>query len=61
MLLVRILGRLVLVGFMLAAFPCDQFETIHSYGAGFVVGGLWALTAIMLYRIRDILGSGFQI
>ncbi len=51
--LLRMLGRLVLIGFFLMAFPCDRFETIHSFGGGFVIGGLWALSTIFLYRSSD--------
>ena len=51
-----LIGRLVLVGFALMAFPCDRFVTTHSIGAGFVVGGLWAITAAMLYFTRYRLG-----
>jgi len=52
-----LLGRGVLVGFILMAFPCDRFVLIHNIGAGLVVGGFWALTTGMLYRCREKLGA----
>jgi len=53
---VRMLGRMVLIGFLLMAFPCDKFVYTHSVGAGLVVGGFWALTTGMLYYLRNKLG-----
>lgn len=50
---VHILGYLVLAGLLLMLFPCDRFDAIHSTGGGFVKGGLWAFSALMLYRFRD--------
>lgn len=52
----RLLGRAVLAGFILMAFPCDRFEIIHSIGGGLVVGGFWALTTGLLFSLRDRLG-----
>ena len=54
---VRFLGRAVLVGFILLAFPCDKFVGIHSIGGAFVVGGLWGLCTIVLYRVKVLLNS----
>lgn len=51
--LVQILGRAVLAGFILMAFPCDQFGFIHDLGAGLVVGGLWACSTGLLYRVGE--------
>ena len=51
--LVRFLSHLVLAGFFLMVFPCDRFDAIHSTGSGFVIGGLWALTTIMLFRFSE--------
>ncbi len=59
--LVRFLGGLVQAGFILMAFPCDRFVFIHSLGAGFTVGGLWALTSGLLYNVRERLGRGTHI
>ncbi len=49
---VKILGYMVLVGFLLMALPCDVFITTHSVGSGFVIGGLWALSTISLIYFR---------
>jgi len=51
--LIRFLGHLVLAGFFLMSFPCDRFDAIHSTGAGSVVGGIWALSTIMLFRFSN--------
>ncbi|MGM0689564.1 MAG: hypothetical protein ACQESO_08275 [Bacillota bacterium] len=50
---VRILGYLVLTGFILMLFPCDRFDAIHSTGGVFVKGGLWAYSTLMLNRFRN--------
>jgi hypothetical protein len=50
---VRILGYLILAGFLLMFFPCDRFDAIHSTGGGLVKGGLWAFSTLMLYRFKD--------
>ena len=56
-----LLGRGVLAGFILMAFPCDRFVVVHNIGAGLVVGGFWALATGMLYRSRDKLGAGVHL
>lgn len=56
--LARFLGHVVLVGFILMAFPCDIFVTLHSIGGGMVVGGLWAFTTALIYHVREELGAG---
>ncbi len=50
--LVRVLAYLVLAGFIIMLFPCDRFDPVHSTGGGLVKGGLWALSAFMLYYFR---------
>lgn len=47
----RVLGEMVSLGFVIMAFPCDVFVFTHSVGAGIMVGGLWAFTAINLYYL----------
>ncbi|MFU8794718.1 MAG: hypothetical protein ACNA7Z_05055 [Dethiobacteria bacterium] len=50
---VQILGYMVLAGFFLMAFPCDRFDVIHSTGSGLVIGGLWALSTLALFRLKE--------
>lgn len=54
----RILGQSIFLGFLLMAFPCDRFGKLHSIGAGLVVGGFWALTALTLTLARSKLAKG---
>ncbi|NLN06080.1 MAG: hypothetical protein GX167_00475 [Firmicutes bacterium] len=53
---VKILGCFVFYGFLLLALPCDVFVLLHSIGGGLLVGGLWALTAWLLYYAKNVLG-----
>jgi len=47
----RLFGAMVSLGFVIMAFPCDIFVATHSFGAGIMVGGLWAFTAMNLYHL----------
>lgn len=35
----KVLAPMVALGFVLMAFPCDVFVTVHSVGGGLLVGG----------------------
>lgn len=54
----RVLSLVAALGFFVITFPYNINDTIHMIGGAALIGGLWGLTVLLLFELRQLIGKG---